>query len=78
VIAHDVAEWKSLFYHNGDIFYVDKQHRLSMFKKDDGKVYQVDTIYTDGFFINGNRIEYQDLLDGNKIQYYFFNKDSTF
>ena len=70
VLALDVAEGKPLFYHHGDIYYVDKQHRLCAFKEEDGGVRPVDSIYTDQFTMNGNRIEYKDLLDHNKTRYY--------
>jgi len=67
VVASDVAEWKSLFYHNGDIYYVDKQHRLGIFHGDSGKVYSVDSVYTDQFSITGDQVEYKDLFDNNEI-----------
>lgn len=62
-VASDVAEWKSLFYHNGDIYYVDKQHRLGIFREDLGRVYPVDSVYTDQFTINGDQVEYNDLFN---------------
>ena len=70
VVVSNILEWKPLFYHNGDIYYVDKQHRLSIFKGNDGRVHAVDSIYTDQFTIMENRIMYNDLLDNNKMYYY--------
>ncbi|MEN6315442.1 MAG: ABC transporter permease [Clostridiaceae bacterium] len=65
-VVLDVAEGRPLFYHNGDVYYVDKQHRLSVFREEDGKAHTVDSVYTDEFTINGNFIEYYDLLDRSK------------
>ncbi len=70
VVSLAVAEWRSLYYHNGDVYYIDKQYRLNIFKAGEGKTDVVDSVYTDQFTINGDRIEYNDLLDGNKTKHY--------
>jgi len=73
VVARDVKVGLSLVYYNGDVYYVDQQYRLSKYQKQDSKVYTVESIYTDDFDIEENRVKYRDLLDGKKINYYSIN-----
>lgn len=66
VLAMDVLEWGSIYYHNGNIFYVDVLHRLNLYTETKNQVQIMDTIYTEQFSIEEDTMIYEDLLDNNK------------
>ena len=70
VIAIDTMYGGKSYFYNGDVYYFDNQKRLCIFNKKEGKVSQVDSIFTEDFSIEGDTIKYRDVLDNNKLKYY--------
>ncbi|MWC29502.1 ABC transporter permease [Paenibacillus sp. MMS18-CY102] len=70
VVARDVKASSSLAYHNGDIYYVDSQYRLSRYTEKEGESHPVEAIYTDSFTIKDNKVTYRNLLNNKEVQTY--------
>lgn len=70
MIARDVKGGMSLVYYHGDIYYVDHQYRLSVFKEQDSKLHPLDSIYTDNFRIEHDSLHYRSLLDDKQTLTY--------
>ncbi|GAA0392345.1 hypothetical protein [Paenibacillus motobuensis] len=70
IIARDVKGGMSLVYYNGDIYYIDHQYRLSVYKEQEGKVHALDSLYTDNFRIENGSLHYRSLLDDKQILTY--------
>lgn len=68
VLAMDVLEWGSIYFHNGNVFYVDTLHRLNLYSETENRVQVMDTIYTEQFSIEEDTLIYQDLLDHNRLK----------
>ena len=77
ILAMDVLEWGSIYYHNGNIFYVDVLHRLNIYNEKEDKVQIIDMIFTDQFSLEGDLLIYQDLLDNDRLKEYRLNTISS-
>ncbi len=69
LIAIDAKYGASAYFYNGNIFYTDSQNCLCVFTKEDERVHVINSLYTVDFNIRGNRIEYKNLLNNNKVEY---------
>lgn len=70
VIAKGIDRGLSCSYYNGDIYFLDNQHRLNIYKEKDKIVYPVNSVYTYKFEIIGDKLIYNSLLDNNTVHYY--------
>lgn len=59
-----------VYFCNGDLYYSDSQNRLCVFKKKDGLVHHIDSIYTKDYKIEKDQIVYKNILNDNKNEYY--------
>lgn len=70
IIARDAKGGMSLVYYNGDIYYIDHQYRLSVYKEQEGNVHALDSLYTDNFRIENGSLHYRSLLEDKQILTY--------
>lgn len=70
VIAKGIDRGVSCSYYNGDVYFLDNQHRLNIYKEKDKLVHPINSVYTYRFEIIGDKLIFNSLLDNNTIHYY--------
>ncbi len=74
VLANGIDRGLSCSYYNGDVYFLDNQHRLNVYKEKERLVQPIDSVYTLKFEITDGKLIYKDLLDGNRTCYYDLKK----
>lgn len=67
IIAMGLDNALSCSYHNGDIYFLDNQYSINVYKEKDQKTEKLN-LYSERFELKDNKLVYEDLLDNDKIK----------
>lgn len=75
ILSIDVSEYKSIFYHHGNIYYIDTLQRINIYNSKSDSTQIIEGICTDHFEIQENTITYNSIYDaGKKLHYEIFDQ----